>query len=273
MTPPALHFHRRCIAACLLLFTAAAHAFDHDYASWQRLLQQHVRWVDDGVASQVDYRGLQNRRDELQHVLQLFSQVSPAEFDRWPPNQRLAFLINAYNAFTIELILSRYPKLQSIKDLGSLFRSPWKKKFFTLLGAQRHLDNIEHDLIRGHFREPRIHVAVVCASIGCPALRPEPFTAARLDPQLNDSMRRFLSDASRNRYNPQTGKLEVSSIFKWYGDDFKGQGGYASVSELFAAYADVLARGAAARQRIRNGAVNITYLDYDWRLNDARDSN
>ena len=88
----------------------------------------------------------------------------------------MAFLINAYNAFTIELVLTEYPKLKSIKDIGSIVRSPWKKSFYMLLGEQRNLDWIEHEQLRPHYNDPRIHTAIVCASIGCPALKPEPYT-------------------------------------------------------------------------------------------------
>ncbi|MES9958728.1 MAG: DUF547 domain-containing protein, partial [Sedimenticola sp.] len=130
---------------------------------------------------------------------------------------------------------------------------------------------IEHDMIRkpGVFDDPRIHVAVVCASIGCPALRNEAFTAERLDHQLEDSLKRFLSDRSRNRYNPATSELEVSRIFDWYREDFeKGHRGIDSLKDLFASNADLLTEDSQARERVRNGQIGIDYLDYDWRLND-----
>ena len=259
-------------AACALLtvlgLSPLAQAFDHNYGTWQALLGSHVRWIGGGNASQVDYAGIKNNHQRLNEVLQTFSAVPQTEYDRWNNDQQLAFLINAYNAFTIELILTGYPGLQSIKDLGSLLRSPWKKSFFVLLGKERHLDNVEHDLIRGRFREPRIHTAVVCASVGCPALRSEAFTAARLNAQLDDSMRRFLADRSRNRYNQVKDQLEVSSIFKWYGDDFTGNGGFQSVADLFARYADVLADEPEDVSRIKQQSATISFLDYDWSLND-----
>jgi hypothetical protein len=101
------------------------------------------------------------------------------------------------------LILTKYPELESIKDLGSVFSSPWKKKFFSLLGQERSLDDIEHGMIRapGAFDDPRIHAGVVCASIGCPMLRPEAFTPEKLDAQLDDGMKRFLADGTRNRHS------------------------------------------------------------------------
>lgn len=249
--------------------TTAA-AFDHQHSAWNQLLAKHVRWINNGSASQVNYAGLQQDRAAMQAYLDSLSAISQSEFDSWNRDQRLAFLINAYNAFTVQLILSKYPQLKSIKDLGSLLRSPWKKKFFTLLGKKRHLDNIEHDLIRarGAYDEPLIHVAVVCASIGCPALRTDAFTANNLDFQLQDSMKRFLSDHSRNRHNPQSDALEVSEVFKWYRKDFEqGHRGYRRLNDLFAAYAQQLTDDPQVQQRIQRGEVKIRHLKYDWALN------
>ena len=254
-----------------LLVTGFAQAFDQQHSRWDALVKKHVVWINDGVASQVNYRGFQQDQVELQAYLDSLSAVSEATFKSWTKPQQLAFLINAYNAFTVQLILTEYPQLQSIKDLGSFLRSPWKKAFFTLFGAQHHLDYIEHDLIRapGVYDEPRIHVAVVCASIGCPALHTEAYIADKLDAQLEQGMRRFMADRSRNRYNATTGQLEVSKIFDWYGDDFtQGHGGFNSVASVFARYADLLSDDAQQQARIRNGEVKIIFLDYDWALND-----
>jgi len=253
-----------------LLPTLALAAFDHSHGAWDALVKQNVVWVSEGTASRVNYGGFQKDRAALKAYLNSLSAVPQSEFDGWSRDQRLAFLINAYNAFTVELLLTEYPKHRSIKDYGSLFQSPWKKKFFTLLGRERHLDDIEHGLIRapGAYDEPRIHMAVVCASIGCPALRDEAFTASRLDAQLEDGVIRFLSDRSRNRYNAATGLLEVSSIFDWYGEDFSG-GNYRSLDGFFARYADRLSGAPADRERIRAGGVRLRFLDYDWNLNDT----
>lgn len=118
--------------------------------------------------------------------------------------------------------------------------------------------------------EPRVHVAVVCASVGCPMLRDEAFVAGRLEAQLEDAMRRFLSDRSRNRYNPATGKLEVSKVFDWYGKDFeKGHKGYTSVKATLAKYAELLADRPEDRAAVREQKAAIAFLDYDWGLNDT----
>ncbi len=257
-----------CLAAG---FMSQAWAFDHQ--PWDQLLKKHVRWINQGVASQVDYAGFQKDAAQFNQYLTDLAGVSQSDFNGWSRDAQLAFLINAYNAFTIQLVLTRYPDVKSIKDLGSVFQSPWKKRFFTLLGKERHLDEIEHDMIRkpGVYDEPRIHVAVVCASIGCPALRDEAFAAIQLDRQLEDSLRRFLSDKSRNRYDSNSGALEVSKIFDWYEEDFsKGYGGFTSPRTVFGKYADLLANRPEDRQRIRSGEVPIKFLNYDWTLNDIR---
>lgn len=171
----------------------------HD--EWDGLLKQHVVSLPGGHATAVDYQGMARDKARLKAYLARLAQVQRAEFDRWPTATQLAFLINAYNAGTVDLVLSGYPTISSIKDLGSLFSSPWKKRFLPLLGKERTLDEIEHELIRGsgRYRDPRVHFAVNCASIGCPALRGEVYDSARLDAQLEDQARRFLSDRSRNR--------------------------------------------------------------------------
>ena len=264
---------RPILAFLLLLASASAFAFDHAYKSWEALLAKDVRTVEDGNASRVSYTALKANHSALQAVLDEYSKVPRAEFDGWSKPQQEAFLINAYNAFTIEKILTRYPDLKSIRDFGTVFGNPWKDKFIPLFGEKLALDDIEHGLLRkpGVYNEPRVHVAVVCASIGCPMLRPEPYVAEKLDAQLEDGMRRFLSDHRRNRYDAATHKLEVSMIFKWYGEDFeKGLRGFTSVKATLAKYADQLAAKPEDRAAVREQKVEVAFLDYDWSLNDAK---
>jgi hypothetical protein len=258
------------LALCLAL---PAWALDHAHRAWDELLKRHVRLVAEGSASQVSYAGFQKDRAALKAVLDEYQRVTRAEFDGWSKAQQQAFLINDYNALTIEKVLRRYPGIKSIRDYGTVFGNPWKDRFFTLFGEPATLDAIEHDTLRkeGAYDEPRVHVAVVCASIGCPMLRNEAFTAERLEAQLEDGMRRFMSDRSRNRYNPQSRKLEVSKIFDWYGRDFeRGHKGYTSLKATFAKYAEQLADKPEDRALLRGQQVEVAFLDYDWSLNDAR---
>jgi hypothetical protein len=191
--------------------------------------------------------------------------VSKAQFDQWTQAQRLAFLINAYNAFTVKLIVDHYP-IDSIKAIGGFFRSPWKIKFFTLFGEKAYLDYIEHELIRGKdYAEPRIHFALVCASVGCPKLQPQAYTAERLELMLESATRTFLQDVSRNRYDAPSNTVYLSSIYKWYGEDFVEK--TASVEGFVASY---LSDDATVQQKIRQRQVDVEYLDYDWSLNNAR---
>src|SRR3954468_8716941 len=209
------------VAFALLLASSAALAFDHTHAAWDALLKKHVRYLEGGNASRVSYAGFMKDRGALKAVLAEDERVPKVEFDGWSKPQQEAFLVNMYNAATIEKILTRYPNIKSIRDFGSVFGNPWKDKFFTLFGQPASLDMVEHETLRkeGVYDDPRVHVAVVCASIGCPMLRNEAFTAQNLESSLEDGMKRFLSDRTRNRYDPKAKKLEVSKIFDWYGKD------------------------------------------------------
>jgi hypothetical protein len=252
---------------------AQGHAFDHSHAAWTAQLQKHVVLLRDGQASQVRYAGFAADRSVLKAYLSTLSGVTRAAFATFTQAQQQAFLMNAYNAFTVELILSKYPDLKSIRELGSLISSPWKRKWVDLLGAQVSLDDIEHAMLRqpGRYDEPRVHFAVNCASIGCPMLREEAFVADRLPAQLAQQTQRFMSDRTRNRWNSQRGRMEVSKIFDWYGSDFeKGHQGIASLKAFLASQAELLADGPEDLTRIRSGQFDMVFLDYDWALNDVR---
>lgn len=249
---------------------SSAETFDHKHGAWNLLLKEHVRWDRDHTASEVDYGRLKSHRAPLDRYLDKLSVVSRVEFDSFNRNQQLAFLINAYNAFTVQLILTEYPDLKSIKELGSFFSSPWKKKFFRLLGESQSLDGIEHGLIRGsgRYNEPLIHFAVNCASIGCPALLDEAYVAENLDQQLLASTRSFLRDHSRNRFDADIGALEISSIFDWYAEDFaKGWRGYDSLEDFFRTHADWISDDTKGARRLLAGPLKIEFHDYDWKLN------
>ncbi|OQW80578.1 MAG: DUF547 domain-containing protein [Proteobacteria bacterium ST_bin14] len=258
------------IAVLLMLLPVAAHAQAFDHAAWDGLLKRNVVAVRGGVASQVRYDGMARDRAALKTYLAGAGKVSRATFDGWSKPDQLAFLINVYNAATVELILTAYPKLTSIKDLGTLFQSPWAKPSVALFGNTVSLDDIEHGMIRrsGRYNDPRIHFAVNCASIGCPALGRSAFRGATLDAQLEAATRGFLGDHTRNRVAGNG--VAVSSIFKWYRGDFeKGWRGATTLPAFFSLYANSLGLNAGAAAKAKAGQLNVTFLDYDWRLNKA----
>jgi len=243
---------------CLASAPAFAQGFDATHAAWDGLLKKHVVVLPGGQASQVRYDGFAADRKALKAYLEALSGVSRAQFDGWPRDERKAFLINAYNAFTVEKILTRWPDIRSIWDFGKIFGNPFKDDFFRLLGGPMTLDGIEHGMLRkpGAYDDPRVHFAVNCASIGCPMLREEAYVAARLDAQLEEQAVRFLSDRSRNRF--RDGRLEVSKIFDWFGEDFEPR------AKFFTRYRAALG--------YPGGDVPVDFLDYDWSLNDYRSS-
>ena len=255
------------LIACLA-FTNSAAAFDH--GDWTQLLQRFVSPTDDATSTTIDYAGIQARQAELQAYLDQLSAVQAETFSGWPEAERLAFLINAYNAWTVALILREYPDIDSIRDIGGWFGSPWKQSIALLLDEKRTLDEIEHEMIRGSgkFDEPRIHFAVNCASIGCPALRSEAYVAGKLEKQLEEQTRDFLADRSRNGWRDD--ELHVSPIFKWYKEDFEvGWRGTDSLPEFLARYAGALDLSAKQKAALLRGDVIIRFTDYDWRLNDS----
>ena len=257
----------RCLLSLLLglALAAPAAAAGLDNRLWNDLLSRHVRVLEGGHASQVDYAGMAAEREQLRAYLSKVAAVRPAAFARWSEDEQLAMLINAYNAATVELVLGGYPNLESIKDLGSLLRSPWKQPALQLLGKTRSLDELEHELIRGEqgYHQPRTHFALNCASIGCPALRAEAYNGAQLQAQLADAERLFLTDRSRNRLTGNS--LEVSSIFDWYEEDFTPNG--QTLAGYFSSQAAALGLTEAQRQQLLDGEIDIEFLDYDWHLN------
>lgn len=241
------------LLTCLILLSIVSNlsAFDHTHQSWTEILKRYVSKADKQTF--VDYQGILKEKNKLGSYLENLSKVSKSHFSSFNKKQRLAFLINAYNAFTVKLIIDHYP-VDSIKDLGSLFSSPWKKEFFTLLEEKMHLDNIEHNLIRKNFNEPRIHYAVNCASISCPSLLEVAFTGNKLEQQLKLVEKNFLTNSKKNYIDKKNKTLYVSKIFKWYGDDFiKNHKGLLKYFESF------------YNTSLKD--YEIEYLDYNWQLN------
>lgn len=221
-----------------------------EHRPWTQLLRKHV-----DAAGMVSYEGFIEDRAALKAYLDTLAAHHPDK-DSWSKDEQLAYWINTYNAFTIELILQHYP-LESIKDIKRwnipFLNTPWTIKFIKLGGKKYTLDKIEHRIIRKQFEEPRIHFALVCAAVSCPKLRREAYVAEKLDTQLQEQGRDFLSADSKNSI--ATDKLELSAIFNWFSGDFKTNG---TLIEYIRQFTDV---------EIQDDA-NISYKDYNWQLND-----
>ena len=242
------------------LITLPATAFDHQYRDYASVLAAVVHM--EGHQSRVDYPRLVAEPALLDRYIGRIEGVREEEFRRWQRDRQLAFLINAYNALTLKLVRDHYP-VDSIKSIGGLFRSPWKLEFFRLFGVPAHLDHLEHELLRRRYREPRIHFVLVCAARGCPPLADHPYLPERLERQLDEATRCFLTDPRRNRFVPERNRLELSPLFRWYRQDFEAAAG--SVAAFVAPYL-----GEDATERRRIAGATVRYLDYDWSLNGLR---
>lgn len=222
--------------------------FDHSVLS--RLLSKHV-----DAEGLVDYPALAADSDELDGYI---ASLADAPIDEMGRDERLAFLIDAYNAFTLRLILENYP-LDSIKSIPADQR--WNAVRWQLPAGTFSLDQIEHQLIRPNFREPRVHFTLVCAAVGCPILRREAYTGARLEEQLEDQAR-FTNTSERwVRYTEGDEVIQLTRLYDWYGNDFEQVAG--SVLAFVARYRDGLAADLAAGHTPR-----IEFLEYDWALNE-----
>lgn len=232
-------------------------AFDHGHAAFSKLLARYVQ------AGSVDYTGWKREgRPALDDYRRTLAGVSPACFAAFSREEQIAFLLNAYNASTVALVLEHLP-VGSIRDIGFLPGSAFRREFIRLpavAAGEVSLDDIEHETLRKNYPEPRVHFALVCAARSCPPLRPEAYRAGSLPAQLDDQGRIFLSDPARNRFDAARGALQLSQIFEWFEEDFVAAAG--SVGAFVAAYLPEPAATAA-----RNPSVRIGYLDYDWSLN------
>ena len=225
-----------------------------DHLQWSSLLSKYVD--DDGM---VDYTGFQNDSIALNLYLKSL-RTNPPDEQTWSKKEQIAYWINAYNAFTIKLILDHYP-LKSIKDIGSVIQipfvnSPWDIRFIEINGEKIDLNTIEHGILRKKFDEPRIHFAINCASFSCPKLRKEAYAADQLDRQLQEQAINFINDPQRNLI--KTDEISVSKIFSWFKGDFTKNGSFIDFLNLY------------SKEPIEENA-SISYLDYNWLLNEKQE--
>ena len=245
------------VSAGLLGVSASAAALDLDL--YAQLLERHTRAVEDIASTRVDYAAVS--RDPDWRLL--LRSLEASQTDALEGREAMAFWINAYNILAIEVVARNYP-VASIKDVGSLLRPVWKRRAGTIDGREVTLDGIEHRTLRP-LGDPRIHGAIVCASLSCPPLRREPYREEPLDAQLDDNVRRWLADPRKGvAVDPDGRTLRASSIFKWFAKDFEAQGGVLAFLERHGPDA------VRALLREEGERIRLRYLDYDWSLNDLR---
>lgn len=224
------------------------------HSDWDKILKKYVN-----DAGWVDYKGIIKDKAEFQKYLDKLSANPPQK--SWSSKDKEAFWINAYNAFTIKLIIDHYP-VKSIKDIGPAIKiyrvsTPWQIKFFKIGGESYKLDEIENQILRKDFNDPRIHFAIVCASRSCARLRNEAYTGEKLDAQLNDQAKKFMANPAKNTFS-SANKASLSPYFKWFSGDFKSKSG--SVVKFINQYAPIKL----------NENADISFKDYDWSLNEQR---
>ncbi|MGH9389219.1 MAG: DUF547 domain-containing protein, partial [Vicinamibacteria bacterium] len=241
-------------------------------------------------AGLIDYGALKRDRGALDSYLASLASLSAKALERAPMGEAIAFYLNAYNAIMIDIVLRHYPiekktflsfyPAQSVRQIDGVFDGIRTR----VAGRELTLDDIEHRCLRREFKEPRIHFALVCAARGCPALAQEAYRGAVLGEQLDSAASRFFRDRSKNRFDEASRRVEVSSILRWYGDDFRGAKGLApfrsypepeaSILSIFAAFDPEFAAAAAVSGVAGNEPPSplrpwkVEYLDYDWTLND-----
>ncbi|MCZ6468869.1 MAG: DUF547 domain-containing protein [Candidatus Dadabacteria bacterium] len=258
-------------------------SFDHSYAAYNSLLNRYVK------NARVNYEGFINSRAKFETFLRALGSVDENVFESWTEEQRLAFWINAYNAFTIKAIIDHYPIKRSFTLVG-IFYAPsdsilqikgvWTKLQFRALGNMVTLEEIEHETLRKKFNEPRIHMAINCASISCPDLRNEAYTPEKLEEQLADASTNFVNNPDKGVYvNEQSGKVKLSKIFKWFGDDFINNYGskklfnnYSLKENAALNFTSEYIESEEVKEYLMNNKLKIGYLGYDWHLNEQTDT-
>jgi hypothetical protein len=222
-----------------------------NHGIWADLLGKYVK------PGGVDYTGFKTEEDRLDQYLKVLKDTDPEKLSR---NEQYAYYINAYNAWTIKLILSGYPDVKSIKDFGTILKSPWQKKWVHINAEVITLDDVEHNILRPRFKDPRVHFAINCAAASCPPLRAEPYRGQTLDQQLDDSTRAFVNN--ENSYRLDGNNLFVSRIFNWFSEDFSN-----GALEFYLKYAEGNLKEKLASQK---DTLEVKYLHYDWSLNDVK---
>ena len=266
-----------CARLCFPSSTDAQQKADSfSYEDYANTLRTFVN--DNGM---VHYEGLKTNPASLDSFLESLKSIDPATVQQWTDKEKIAFWINAYNSLTLKAIIDHYP-IQSRWGASLLYpknsirqiKGVWDKLQFVAMGQETTLDNIEHNILRKKFNEPRIHMALVCAAISCPPLRNEPFIAETLDDQFKNQTLRFLADPNRFRIAREENRVYLSPIFKWFGEDFVKTyatlDGFAGHSDAERALLHFIAGHLNEKdpEYLETGKYSLKYLDYDWSLNE-----
>jgi predicted nucleic-acid-binding Zn-ribbon protein len=230
--------------SCLILIFLIFYQTNAQTSIFNDLLQKHV--TKNGI---VDYTSLKTDESKLDNYISYLKKIAPEK--SWSKNKQKAFWINVYNAYTIKIILNKYP-LKSILDIKEDGKNAWKIPFVKVGSNLYTLDHIEHQILRKTLFDPRIHVGVNCASGSCPKLGNKAFTEENIERTLEKLMREFVNDSSRNKFLEN--EIQISSIFDWFQEDFTKNG---SLIEYLNKYSETKI----------NSNAKISYLKYDWSLN------
>jgi len=252
-----------------------------DYSNFAEALKINV---DD--VGMINYRKLKAEPQKLLAFITELQNLDRKDFDKWSDNEKIAFWLNAYNALTLKAIIDNYPIKSSFfrsriypKNSIRQIAGVWDKIEFIVMGQKLTLGHIEHKILRVQFDEPRIHMAMVCAAIGCPPLRNGPYTGNKLDEQLDDQTSRFLANSAKFKIERANDRLYLSPIFKWFANDFiKKHGTQKSIgkhnkeeSAVLNFIASYLSQ--AEKNFVLAGKFKIKYLKYDWSLNEKQAKN
>ncbi len=247
------------------------------YVDYATLLKKYV-----DPNGMVNYKELKKDRSRLDAFVDSMAALKRKSYDKWKDQDKIAFWLNAYNAFTLKAIIDNYPIKSSFlksrlypKNSIRQIKGVWTKLKFDVMGTKLSLKHIEHEILRKEFNEPRIHVAMVCAAMGCPPLRNKPYEGKKLDKQLDDQSRKFLSNPLKFRHEKDV--LYLSPIFKWFGEDFiKTYGSktcFAGYDGKDGAVLKFIARYLKEDRRLWVKSIKrheIEYQGYDWTLNEQK---
>ena len=261
---------------CIEAFGAETENEAFNYDDYAEVLKSYV-----DNKGMVNYKQLKANRAKLDSFARQLSKLDDQTYMKWSNNEKIAFWINAYNGLTLKAIIDNYPIKSSFlksriypKNSIRQISGVWDKRKYNVMGKARTLEHIEHEILRKQFKEPGIHVALVCAAMGCPPLRNKPYVGDELKEQFDVQSRRFFSDPKKFSIDRNGGKVSLSPIFKWFGSDFIGKYGMRKtlprLNENETAVINYLSRilGEDDRDYLLKGNFKIKYLSYDWSLNE-----